>query len=169
MLMLKPQDIVVLLKVHCLGNEWTYQQLAQSIKASSSVVYDALIRCQECHLYNVERRKILKGALLEFLVHGLKYVFPAKVGALVRGVPTAHSAQPLRDLLMVNDDLAYVWAYGKGKVKGQAIIPLYHSVPEVVANDPTFYELLSLVDSLRVGKVREVETAIIELSKRFDD
>jgi hypothetical protein len=103
------------------------------------------------------------------LIHGLKYVFPAKAGALVLGVPTAHSAQPLKDLLMVNDDLAYVWAYGKGKVKGQAIIPLYHSVPEVVENDPPFYELLSLVDSLRVGRVREVETATIELSKRLHD
>jgi hypothetical protein len=36
----------------------------------------------------------------EFLIHGLKYVFPAYPGALVRGVPTAHSAEPLKGLLI---------------------------------------------------------------------
>lgn len=167
--MLKPQDIVVLLKVDCLGEEWTYQELAKSIKASSSVVYEALKRCEECHLYNAQRRIILKGSLLEFLVHGLKYVFPAKAGALVRGVPTAHSAEPLKGLLMVNDDSAYVWASRRGKIKGQGIIPLYHSVPEVVGDDRRFYELLCLVDSLRVGKVREVELAKLELDKRLNE
>ncbi|AFZ47767.1 hypothetical protein Cyast_1811 [Cyanobacterium stanieri PCC 7202] len=166
--MLKPQDIVVLLKVHCLGDEWTYQQLAESIKASSSVVYEALKRCEECHLYNTKRRRILNGALLEFLEHGLKYVFPAKGGALVRGVPTAHSAKPLKDLLMTNDNSIYVWASGKGKVKGQEIIPLYRSVPDVINGDREFYELLSLVDSLRIGKRREIELAIIELDKRLN-
>lgn len=166
--MLKPQDIVVLLKVHCLGDEWTYQQLAKGIKASSSVVYEALKRCEECHLYNSQRRKILTESLLEFLEHGLKYVFPAKGGALVRGVPTAHSAEPLKGLLMVNDNSAYVWASVRGKIKGQEIIPLYHSVPEVVVNDQRFYELLSLVDSLRLGKIREVELAKIELGKRLN-
>lgn len=167
--MLKPQDIVVLLKVHCWGENWTYQELAKSIKASSSVVYEALKRCEESHLYNAQRRKVLTGALQEFLVHGLKYVFPAQAGALVRGVPTAHSAEPLKDLLMVNDDSAYVWASTQGKIKGQAITPLYHSVPEVVGNDKQFYELLSLVDSLRVGKVREVELATAELNKRLNE
>lgn len=165
--MLKPQDIVVLLKVHSLGSAWTYDELAKSLKTSSSVVYGALQRCEECHLYHAKRRKVLKGALEEFLVHGLQYVFPAKAGALVRGVPTAHSAEPLKGLLMVGDDSAYVWAAGSGKVKGQEITPLYRSVPEVVGDDPLFYELLCLVDGLRVGKVREKELAAIELKKRL--
>ena len=73
-----------------------------------------------------------------------------------------------KGLLMVNDNSAYVWASGKGKIKGQEIIPLYHSVPEVVENDKGFYELLSLVDSLRLGRVREVELAKTELGKRLN-
>ncbi|NEQ70217.1 MAG: hypothetical protein F6K21_32945 [Symploca sp. SIO2D2] len=165
--MLKPQDIVVLLKVHSLGSAWTYDELAKSLETSSSVVYGALQRCEECHLYHAKRRKILKGALEEFLVHGLRYVFPTKVGALVRGIPTAHSAEPLKGLLMVSDDNAYVWASGSGKVKGQEITPLYKSVPKVVENDSLFYELLCLVDGLRVGKVRERELTMVELKKRL--
>ena len=34
--MLKSQDIVILLQVHCLGTEWTYSELAKSLKMSSS-------------------------------------------------------------------------------------------------------------------------------------
>ncbi|NET60272.1 MAG: hypothetical protein F6K47_30255 [Symploca sp. SIO2E6] len=165
--MLKPQDIVVLLKVHSLGSVWTYDQLAKSLKMSSSVVYGALQRCEKCHLYHVQRRKVLKGALEEFLVYGLKYVFPAQVGTLVRWIPTAHSAEPLKGLLMVSDNNAYVWPAGSGKVKGQEIKPLYQSVPKVVGNDSLFYELLCLVDGLRVGKVRDRELTAVELKKRL--
>lgn len=166
--MLKPQDIVVLLKVHCLGKDWTYQELAESIQASSSVVYEALKRCHQSHLYNTQRRKLLTGALQEFLVHGLKYVFPASAGVITRGIPTAHSAEPLKDLLLVDPSSTYVWASIHGKVKGQAIKPLYRRVPDIVNQDPQFYELLSLVDSLRVGKIREVEIATAELNKRLN-
>ncbi|WP_293298436.1 MULTISPECIES: hypothetical protein [unclassified Microcoleus] len=45
-------------------------------------------------------RKILKQAVLEFLVHGLRYVFYAQPGSLSRGLPTAHSAEPLQSKLV---------------------------------------------------------------------
>ena len=112
--MLKPQDIVVLLKVYGLKREWTYSQLAKSLKMSSSEVHGALKRCSTSGLYN-EKRRVSKPALSEFLVHGLKYVFPAQPGALVRGMPTAHSAQPLKELLVTSDRDIYVWAFGSGE------------------------------------------------------
>jgi hypothetical protein len=69
----------------------------------------------------------------------------------------------------VDETIPYVWASAKGKIKGQSIIPLYKSVPEVVENeaDSQLYELLCLVDSLRVGKIREQELAGMELNKRL--
>ena len=167
--MLKPQDIVVLLKVYGLKNEWTYSELAKSLKMSSSEVHAALKRCSTSGLYHDKRRRVLKPALSEFLIHGLKYVFPTQPGPLVRGMPTAHSAQPLKDLLVTSDRNIYVWAYGSGKVKGQEIKPLYRSVPEAVSSDPQLYEMLCLVDGLRVGKVRERELAASELRKRLYD
>ena len=167
--MLKPQDIVVLLKVCGLKGEWTYNELAKSLKMSSSEVHAALKRCSTSGLYNDKRRRVFKPALEEFLVHGLKYVFPTQPGALVRGMPTAHSAQPLKDLLVTSDRDIYVWAFGSGKVKGQEIKPLYRSVPEAVSSDPQLYEMLCLVDGLRVGKVRERKLAASELIKRLYD
>jgi hypothetical protein len=84
-------------------------------------------------------------------------------------MPTAHSAEPLKDLLMTSDRDVYVWAFGSGKVKGQEIKPLYRSVPEAVEKDPQLYEMLAIVDGLRVGKVREQELAAEELRKRLYD
>jgi hypothetical protein len=34
-------------------------------------------------------------AFLEFLEHGLQYVFPPKAGNMRRGAPTAHGGPPL--------------------------------------------------------------------------
>lgn len=167
--MLKPQDIVVLLKVYNLNTHWTYNQLAQSLGMSASEVHAALKRCEISGLYLGESRKVFKQALSEFLIHGIKYVFPSQPGAIVRGIPTAHSAPPLKSMLIVNTDDVYVWATPNGEVRGQAIQPLYHSVPKAVSEDQELYELLCLVDGLRVGRIREKKLAATELIKRLNN
>lgn len=171
--MLKPQDVVILLKVLCWDRHWTYDQLASSLKTSTSVVHQSLKRCEVSRLYHGNYRlhqyprQVMREALFEFLVHGVKYVFPATVGNVKRGIPTAHSAEPLKDLLMVGESMPYVWAFPKGKVKGQEIQPLYKHLPEVVGEDRRFYEILCLVDALRIGKVREQDLAIAALKERL--
>lgn len=165
--MLKPQDVVILLKVLCWEGTWTYEQLALSLKTSASVVHESLRRCEVSRLYHRNYRQVMREALLEFLVHGVKYVFPATVGTLKRGLPTAHSAEPLKDLLMVGEPMPYVWAFSRGTVKGQEIKPLYKQLPEVIGDDRRFYEILCLVDALRIGKMREQELAIAALKERL--
>ncbi|WP_228050130.1 hypothetical protein [Tychonema sp. LEGE 06208] len=54
-----------------------------------------------------------------------------------------------------------------GVVRGQAIAPLYRSVPQAAKNDPELYALLSLIDALRVGRVREQRLAEGELKNRL--
>ena len=61
----------------------------------------------------------------------------------------------------------YVWPSGKGKARGQSIEPLYKSLIEAVQNDNELYEMLALVDALRVGRAREKQVAIQELEERF--
>jgi hypothetical protein len=166
--MLKPQDIVVVLKLHNLQDlKWTYSELANGLYMSSSEVHAALKRCEASGLYDCSSRKVKKRCLLEFLIHGLKYVFPEKPGALSRGIPTGHSAEPLRSLLNVDPADAYVWSDPSGEVRGQSITPLYRSVPAAVKDDPKLHELLSLVDAIRVGRVREQNLASQELEQRL--
>ncbi len=104
---------------------------------------------------------------MEFLQYGIRYVFPQRPGAIVRGIPTAHSASPLKDIIRSNEN--YVWPSGKGTVRGQSILPLYPSITKAVRKDPKFYELLALVDALRVGRAREREIAVKELKTRILD
>ncbi|NJO98776.1 MAG: hypothetical protein HC764_24540 [Pleurocapsa sp. CRU_1_2] len=163
--MLKPRDILVLLKVKIFKNRWTYQELAESLGISSSEVHGSLKNCDESGLYVSRSRRVLNSALHEFLVHGIRYSFPAKPGALVLGIPTAHSAEPLKGLFMANEDNPYVWSSGNGQIRGQAIEPLHKCVPQAVQKDPELYQLLSLVDGLRVGRAREQDFAAQELGK----
>ena len=67
-------------------------------------------------------------------------------------------------MIMSGDKL--VWPYPKGEERGQSVEPLYPTVVESAQQNPKLYELLALVDALRVGRVRERELAAIELEKR---
>ncbi len=162
---MRPQDIVILLKIAVSPKDWLAKDLSYALKISQSEVSEALNRSAQAGLLSADKRILMKSALLEFLMYGIKYVFPQQPGALVRGMPTAHSAPPLKQLINAGD--VYVWPYAEGKLRGQAIEPLYRTVPKACSGDKDLYELLALTDALRVGKVREQNLAINELKKRI--
>jgi hypothetical protein len=166
--MLKPQDILVLLKLHAWPDaDWTYAELAKRLYMSTSEVHAALKRSAAAGLFDTESRQVRKQPLLEFLVHGIRYAFFARPGALSRGIPTAHSAEPLKTQIVSNPSDIYVWADRHGTVKGQAIDPLYKSVPEAAKQDQKLYEMLCLVDAIRVGRMRERQLATQVLEQRL--
>ena len=105
--------------------------------------------------------------LYNFIVYGLKFVFPAKPGAMTRGIPTAFAAAPLKGLLISAGEYIYVWPYAKGKERGQSVEPLFRSVPEAALKDDRLYEYLALVDAVRLGNQREAGLAAERLSERL--
>jgi len=105
--------------------------------------------------------------LEEFLLHGLRYAFPADWGGLSRGMPTASSAAPLNRIFSQGDETAIVWPDPQGELRGQALKPLYRAAPEAARNDPALYELLALIDAIRSGKARERQIAAREISQRL--
>jgi len=164
---MRPQDIVVLLKIITIRSEdWYIKDIAYSLKMSQSEVSEALNRCKIAGLIDSKKRKVHLNSFKEFLIYGLKYVFPAEPGNLVRGIPTAHSAPPINEYISEGKDV-YVWPYAKGMKRGQAIRPLYRTLSEVVLEDQHLYELLSIVDTIRIGRAREIKIAIDELNKRL--
>ena len=163
---MKPQDIVVLLKIVAMGNNnWQQKPLAEALGMSQSEVSQSVARSQYAGLLFGNGKQVMKSALLEFLQYGIAYAFPQKPGAVVRGIATAHAAAPLNK--NIDSIESYIWPYAKGNQRGQAIVPLYPSVPEAALKDPKLYELLALTDALRVGKAREKAMAIEELKKRM--
>lgn len=161
---MRPQDIAILLKIVALRNElWQMTELAQSLKISGSEIFESLNRSQFAGLINYPAKKLNRQNLLEFLEHGVKYVFPQHPGSLLRGIPTAHSHSLMKKYF--KSEMNYVWPSPKGEVLGLAIEPFYAKQVDVVKEDPEFYKLLALVDVVRVGKVREVKFAKEELRK----
>lgn len=109
-----------------------------------------------------------KRSLLDFIVHGLKYVFPAQPTHMVRGIPTAFAAPVMQGKLMSAGDIINVWPDMAGNAKGQSLAPLYKTVPKAVRLDAELYELLALVDAIRIGSPREMQLAAQLLKTRLD-
>lgn len=164
---MRPQDIVVLLKIISLqeGN-WRNIDIANALQISPSEVSEALNRCKIAKLVDSKKRKVHINSFKEFLIYGLKYVFPVEPGAMVRGIPTAHSAYPINEHIISGGDV-YVWPYAQSNQRGQAIEPLYKTLPATISEDKLFYELLVIIDTIRIGRAREIKIAIEELDKRL--
>jgi hypothetical protein len=161
---MRPLDIVILLKIAAKGNSnWLNKNLSNELSISASEVSESLNRSWLAGFLDETKKKLFRHALLEFLCHGLKYVFPQKPGELVKGMPTAHSA-PIASPTF-NSDEPYVWPYTQGTVRGQAIEPLYPTVPKAAEQDPYLYDLLALCDMLRVGRAREAKFAAEKLTQ----
>ena len=171
-MILKPQDIVILLKLIAIGSEpWTFQRLAVELKMSQSEVHAGVRRAVAARLMSdatTASGQPVRAALLEFLLHGVKYVYPPEHGALTRGVPTGYAAPPLNKVIGGSIDPPPVWPYVEGSVRGGAFTPLYPSVPAAALQDSRLYELLALVDAIRDGRARERNLAVKELESRLD-
>ena len=106
-------------------------------------------------------------SLEEFLLHGVRYAYAPRSGALTRGLPTGHAAPPLNKIIVQPDEPPPVWPYAHGTVRGYSFAPLYPTVPEAALRDPVLYELLALVDAIREGRARERDIAAKELNARL--
>jgi len=167
---LKPQDVYVTLKIVASKmRRAPYSQLAVELVMSPSEVHASVRRAQASHLLHgpqLHNRPNL-AALEEFLVHGIKYVFPAERGEMTRGVPTSWAAEPLLGVIAQGNEPAPVWPYQEGKHRGIAFEPLHKTAPIAALRDPSFYEYLVLADALRDGRVRERKLAEEALHRRL--
>jgi hypothetical protein len=168
-MILKPQDIVILLKLVTFGNRpWSYSALALELGMSPSEVHSGIKRAAAARLFDSHRNVPVIRSLQEFLVHGVKYAYPPDRGQLTRGVPTSYAAPPLNALIVQSDEPPPVWADPDGTVRGYDFTPLYRSVPNAAVRDQNLYELLALVDAIRDGRVRERELAVKLLIERLE-
>ena len=165
--MLKPQDIVAAIRLAIpVSQPWTYPALGKALHMSASEAHAAVKRAAAAGLVDESTRTARRAALLELLVHGVRYLLPPVWTSVTRGVPTAHAAPPLRGAF-ADDGLSPVWPHPDGTVRGQGLRPIYKSVPEVALEDPAFYECLALVDAIRAGRAREREMAGRFLKERL--
>ena len=191
--MLKPQDVVLLLKL--LANpehlKWSQAHMAMHLCVSVSEINSGIKRLisarllQIAHpvlvnLAGIEKRVQSKQqigrlyqpvleACKEFIISGVKYMFPVQLGEMTAGVVTSYAAPVMKGYTTLENDPVPVWPYAGGHQRGMSLAPLYLSVPKSMDQfpDTQFYELLCLVDVLRQGNCREYVKAVELLKERI--
>jgi hypothetical protein len=113
------------------------------------------------------QERINVTAVIEFLVHGLKYVFPPHRGTMTRGIATSYAAAPLKRFIARGKEPIPVWPFAEGNERGVELEPLYRTVPFAASRDPALYELLAIADALREGRARERKIAEEQLRQRL--
>jgi hypothetical protein len=162
------RDILVLLKIVARqGAAWTQPEIAGELCISQSVVSRALKTAADAELYHPGTRRVHAPSLEEALVHGARFFLRPDQGGEVRGLATASAAPPLNDLIASQAIMLPVWPDPQGDVRGLAVEPLHPNVPRAARKDPRLYELLALVDALRIGGPRERVLAAEELHRRI--
>jgi hypothetical protein len=168
---LKAQDLFVLYKQAANpSRRWTYATLGAALGMSASQVHRSVQRALSAGLATSNGRgewHVIPEALIEFSIHGARYAFPAEVGAVRRGVPTSFGALPLSNEISSAPGEAPVWPHPEGQVRGPTLSPLHRQAPDAALADPALYELLALLDALRVGRSRERSLAQTMLSQRL--
>ncbi|RCS21938.1 hypothetical protein DUT91_21260 [Phyllobacterium salinisoli] len=187
---MKSQDIVVLLKLMSLEDDekmrvqlpaghsppagedaYSVRGLEAALGISKTEISASINRSLSSGIAIKDRKtgrpKPNRRQLREFIVHGLKFVFPAKLGAMQRGLPTAFAAPVLRGSLHSAGSLISVWPYARGHEMGQSVEPLFKSVPEAAEKDERLYAYLALIDAVRLGNQREANLAANLLQERF--
>ena len=166
-MMMKPQDILVALKIMLQGWPRTYAKLGEDIGMSADGAHKAVQRANRAGLVNREAEWANKHAIAEFLIHGVKYVFPVDPGPMSRGMPTSYGVEPLAGEISHGENDIPVWPDPDGTVRGWTLTPLCRSAPVAAKRDPQLYEWLALVDAIRCGRAREREAAVRIIRNRL--
>jgi biotin operon repressor len=171
--MLKSQDCIILVKLLANpGAEWSQRQLAKVLCISLAEINAGIKRLEEAGLLRKDKQGKLFpniNAAEEFLVSGIKFLFPGKLGEYTRGIPTSIAAPLFRDKIALGNDPIPVWPDASGEQKGVALAPIHPSIPKALRESPDqlFYEMLVLIDAIRSGRARERNMAVTLLKEKL--
>jgi hypothetical protein len=148
---LRPSDIIVACQL-AIAPKAQFSALAEFTGISVGECHNAVRRLRISRLLLTDERRPPVDVLLQFLVHGVPFAFPAVIGPEIVGVPTAYSAAPFDGIVASAD--ALVWAHADGAARGQALTPLFPGAPNLLGRNQALYEILAVVDALRIGSAR---------------
>jgi len=153
--MISPTDIYVLAGVISNDDEsWTLRDLAATLCVDHTLVHRALKRAEVAGLYDASSRRVNLANFEELAIHAGRFIAPARLGALTRGLPAAWAAEPISELIhQAQSEPPPVWPSALGIARGQALAPL-HPAAVQASNDAPLAALLAIIDSLRAGDVR---------------
>jgi hypothetical protein len=164
-------DIVILLVLRHANDEQLSRRgvwLAEELDVSTRLPHESLKRLRALRMVG-SGGFVNKRSLLGLLVAAAPFVFPAPVGPIDRGIPTAASAAPLTSVFPeATGELALVWPDAHGTMRGSTLEPLHRSVPDIAGRSAEFYADIALVDGLRLSDPRIRREARRLLAQRFE-
>lgn len=174
-MLLKPLDVVVSVKAAVLDEpQWTIAQMASHLGMDNAQVFRAARSAAAANLLVADKSasktpyRPHRAAILELLVHGLKYMMVPARGRLTRGMPTAHAAPAMANHFAASSDSVPVWPTAEGKERGESFEPLHRCVPGAALLDQRFYAAMALVDAIRGGRARDRTIAAKLLNEVID-
>ncbi|OLS59538.1 hypothetical protein PSEMO_55050 [Pseudomonas putida] len=151
---------------------YTARALEQQTGISKTQISVSMTHCMQIGLAKADRKlgipRANTKALLEFILYGLKYVFPARAGELTRGIATGFAAPVLEKSLISAGEFVPVWSYARGNTMGMKVEPLFRTAADAARKDPEMYALLALIDAIRLGQPRERNLAAQLLRERLE-
>lgn len=154
--MLSPTDIYIL--AGALANDGeglTLRQLARTLHVDHTLVHRALRRAEAAGLYRPDSKTVNRANFEELIAHAGRFIAPARLGELTRGVPAAWAAEPISNIIrQPAQEPPPVWPDARGGVRGQALEPLHPAAVQASRKSPALAALLSIIDSLRAGDTR---------------
>ena len=162
-------DIIVVLDlVRRRSADWTVRSVAVDLGLPPAAVQRAVSRLASTPVLDARTRRVNRTEVEHLLIDAARFMFPARLGSETRGVPTAWGSRPLADQLAPGDG-SPVWPSATGQVRGFALEPLHEAAIGLSETRPELYELLTLVDALRVGDTRIRSVAAGLLRTRLNE
>jgi hypothetical protein len=162
--MIGPTDLYVLAGVLSSEQEAsTLRGLAEKLHVDHTLVHRALKRAESADLYKESSRRVHLANFEELAIHAARFIAPARLGELTRGLPAAWAAEPISQLIhQAESEPPPVWPSALGAVRGQALKPLHPAAVQACDN-ARLAGLLAIIDSLRAGdvRVRKVAAAVL--------
>lgn len=155
-----PQDIVVALAIRLARPprpSWDHPTLSAFVGLSVSQIHVACAGLRESRLLRQDHGEpwsVSARSLTEFMVHGLPYWLPAKVGPPTRGIPTGRSAPFVIEERGEPGDSPQVWPALDGPVRGNSVSPIHVCQMRCIAKPGAepIHRALVLADLLRLGE-----------------
>ena len=138
-------------------NKYSLIALEKSTGISKSQVSLSIKRCTNLKLLLIRDNipYVNTQNLFKIILHSFAFFFPVKKIGNMPGMPISYSSPFLYEKILSSNQLPMVWPDPKGSLFGEAIEPLYKTVPYAAKKDPLLYEMLVLVDSIRLNNPRE--------------
>lgn len=165
---MRPTDLYVLLGVIASrGRASSLRDLASRLGVDHTVIHRALKNAEGAGLYRAADRRVNLASFEDLAIHAARFIAPAPLGGLTRGVPAAWAAKPMSGLISESGaDPPPVWPSAQGPKRGQELAPLHRAAVKAI-KDERVARLLSIVDSLRAGDARVRDVAAKALSKEL--